>query len=138
MSIIRWNPSLPSLLSRWPETWNDESFLPMTSPSSNLDVYETENEVVIKANVAGVPEDKIDLTFEKGVLWIKADVTEEEEDKKKMHYSKSSWRYSYKVAVPGIIDMSMEPTATVKDGVITVIFKKAEESKPKKLTVKKA
>src|SRR5690606_8101655 len=107
-----------------------------SNASNNLDVYETDDEVVVKANVAGVPADKIDVTFEKGVLTINAQIEETQEDKGKKHYSKSSWNYSYRVAVPGMLDYTAEPNAEVNDGVITLTFKKAEQSKPKKLQVK--
>lgn len=126
-------------LSRWPDIWDDEDFSPMiSSASNNLDVYETADEVIVKANVAGVPADKIDVTFEKGVLIINARVEESSDDTHKKHYNKSSWQYSYRVAVPGMIDYSQEPEAVVKEGVITLSFKKAEQSKPKKLSVKSA
>lgn len=135
MALVRWSP-LSTMLSQWPDVWDDE-MTPSIAGSNNLDVYETEDEVVVKANVAGIPLEDIDLTYEKGVLWIKADKTQEESDKSKKHYSKSSWSYSYKVAVPGLIDYNQEPKAEVDDGVITVSFKKSEASKPKKLTVSK-
>ena len=129
---------LSRALSQWPDFWEDDLVPSMTSlASSNLDVYETDNEVHVRANVAGVKEDDIDLTFEKGVLWIKADRAEEVTDEKRKHYSKSSWNYSYKVAVPGLIDYNQEPVVELDDGMLTVTFKKAEASKPKKLTVKK-
>lgn len=134
MAIVRWNP-LSSMISQWPDFW-DEDMMPSISGSNNLDVYETEDEVVVKANVAGVPIEEIDITYEKGVLWIKAQKTDEDKQDKK-HYSKSSWSYSYKVAVPGLVDYSQEPKAEVDDGVITITFKKSEASKPKKLTVSK-
>lgn len=136
MSIVRWNPVLSSMLNRWPDIW-DEDMAPMTA-SNNLDLFETENEVVVRANVAGVPEENLDMTYEKGVLWIKAEKIEEKDDNKTKHYSRSSWSYSYKVAVPGMLDHTSEPEVTLKDGVVTVRFKKAEASKPKKLSVKKA
>lgn len=136
MSIMRWSPMV-SPLSRWPSIWDEDFDSLMTAPSNTgLEVYETADEVVIKANVAGVPQEKIDITFEKGVLWIKAEETAEQDDTKKKHYSRSSWSYSYKVAVPGMIDYSHEPAATIKNGVIIITFKKAEASKPKKLEVK--
>ena len=137
MSITRWSP-LSRMLSQWPDTWDEDLFSSsMISGNNSLDVYETNEEVVIKANVAGVNESEVDLTFEKGVLWIKAQRTQEEEASDKKHYSKSSWSYSYKVAVPGTIDYGQEPSAEIEDGVVTVTFKKSESSKPKKLTVTK-
>lgn len=136
MSIIRWSP-LMSSFNRWPDFWDDEDFTTVANrANNNLDVYETKDEVVVKANVAGVPADKVEVTFEKGVLWINAEKETEEDSQDKKHFSKSSWKYSYKVSVPGLIDMNAEPNAEVSDGVITVTFKKAEESKPKRLTVK--
>lgn len=135
MSIVRWNPTY-SMLSRWPSIWDEDELTSMIpSAGNNLDVYETANDVVIKANVAGIPIEKVDLTFEKGILWIQAQKEEEQQDESKKHYSKSSWSYSYKVAVPGEIDHTKEPEAVIDNGVITITFKKAEASKPKKLTI---
>lgn len=136
MSLIRWNPALSSL-SRWPSIWDEDDFSNlMTTSSNNLDVYETQDEVVIRANIAGIDEKDIDITFEKGVLWIKAEKALEESDENTKHYNKSSWSYSYKVAVPGTLDLNKEPDAEVENGVLTVTFQKAEISKPKKLTIK--
>lgn len=135
MSIVRWNPTLTAL-NRWPSFFDEEDLLPLNQTGSNLDLYETEDEVVVKANIAGVPADKLDITFEKGVLWIKATAEEEKQDSAKKHYSKASWNYSYRIAVPGDIDHQAEPDAEVDNGVLTVSFKKAEASKPKKLSVK--
>ena len=135
MAIVRWSP-ISRMLSQWPDFW-DEDLLPSSSNARDLDVFETEDEVVVRANVAGTKDEDIDLTFEKGVLLIQASKTEEEEDKKKKHYSKSSWSYSYKVAVPGMIDFSQEPVAEIEDGVVTVTFKKSEGAKPKKLLVQR-
>jgi HSP20 family protein len=132
MTIIRWDPTR-SLL-RWPNIWDDDDFSP--SVGDNLDVYETKDEVVVAAAVAGVDPDQVEVTFEKGILTITgAEEREEAEDKK--YYRRSSRSYSYRVAVPGNIDLSAEPEAKVEHGVIRVSFKKAEETKPKKIAVKK-
>jgi HSP20 family protein len=126
------------MLSRWPEFWDDDISTLLSHDANNLDLYETKDEVIVKANVAGVETDKVEITFEKGVLWIQAKKEEEssDNDEDKKHYSKASWNYSYKVAVPGMLDFNQEPTAEVENGVVTVVFKKAEASKPRKLTVK--
>lgn len=133
MSIIRWDP-LNSVL-RWPNIWEDEDWGLSTLTSNNLDVYETKDDVVVKANVAGVDPDKVDITFEKGILTISAQEVEEKEGKK--YYKKASRSYSYRVAVPGNINPSAEPEAKVAHGIVSVIFKKAAEVKPKKISIKK-
>ncbi len=136
MAIVPFRPF--SMLSNWPSVWDDDDLLGASGSSNNLDVYETEDEVVVKANVAGVPVDKVEVLFEKGVLRIKAQKEEEKEDKLRQHYSRSSWNYSYRVTIPGVsmLDHSVEPDAVIKDGVVKVTFKKAEASKPKQLKVK--
>jgi HSP20 family protein len=133
MDLVPFQPL--RMLSRWPDMWDDQDWSLTTTGSSNLDLFETENEVVVRTNVAGVDAEDIDLTFEDGVLWIKADKVEEKEDEGKTHYAKSSWSYSYKVAIPGKVDATKEPKAEVDNGVLTVTFEKAEVSKPKKLKV---
>ncbi len=138
MSLVRLDPFRS--LSRWPAIWDEDFGLStMTTANNNLDVYETEDEVVVRANVAGVPTDKVDITFEKGVLRITAEAVEEAEEHKKQHYSKSSWSYSYRVVIPGMeagmIDLDSDPDATVEHGVVTVKFKKSKASKSKKVVV---
>lgn len=133
MAIIRWDPM--SSLLRWPNVWEDEDWS-MSPGMDNLDVYETKNDVVVKANVAGVDPDKVEITFEKGVLTIAAREEVEEQSEKKF-YKKATRSYSYRIAIPGHIDLSQEPEASVKDGIVAVTFKKAEEAKPKKISIKK-
>lgn len=138
MSIIRWNPLLTRPMSQWPDLWDEDIFSSaVASFTNNLDVYETENDVVVRANVAGVSEKDLDITFEKGILWIKASRSEEQTDEKKKHFSKAAWDYSYKVAVPGMLDSTAEPQLELNDGMLVITFKKAEASKPKKLSVSK-
>lgn len=130
MAIVRWDPLQ---MLRWPAVWDDDgAFNPEIG--SNMDIYETENEVVVRATIAGIAEDKVEITFEKGVLWIRAEEEQENKEGKKF-YRKATRSYSYKVAVPGNIDLKQDPQAEVQHGVVTITFKKAEEAKPRKISV---
>jgi HSP20 family protein len=134
MAIIRWDPM--SSILRWPNIWEDEDFGVTNVGSENLDVYETKDEVVVKANVAGIDPDKVEITFDKGVLTLSGqEETEEKEGKK--YYKRATRSYSYRVAIPGNIDLAKEPEAKVNHGIVSVTFKKAEEEKPKKISIKK-
>ncbi len=132
MAIAKWDPVDLRSFWRWPSIWEEEE---AEFGGRQLDVYETKDEVVVKAGVAGVKPKNVEVTFEDGIVQIQGQ-QEEEEDKGKKFYKKSSRSYRYRVAVPGNIDLKKEPEAEVKDGVITINFKKAEESKPKKIEVK--
>ena len=134
MAIIRWDPMQAML--RWPNIWEDEDWGVATPGSDNLDVYETKDEVVVKANVAGIDPDKVEITFEKGVLTISGQEETEEKEGRKF-YKKATRSYSYRVAVPGNIDTSAEPEAKINHGIVAVTFKKAEEAKPKKISIRK-
>lgn len=131
MAIVRYDPfSQISTLLRWPSLI-DEDF---QMASQSLDVYETDNHVVVRANVAGVDQKKVKVTFHKGVLTIIGE--EEAEDKSKKYYQKSSQSYYYKVAVPGEINLNKEPAAIFKNGIIEISFDKIPEEKPKEIAVK--
>lgn len=138
MAIVRWSPFINQALNQWPDLWDDAVNSLQNAASNNLDVFETDNEVTVRANVAGVSDKDIDITFEKGVLWIKAQRSEESSDDKKKHFSRSSWSYSYKIAVPGILDQNEEPSVDLKDGMLVITFKKSPAAKPKKLSIKKS
>jgi HSP20 family protein len=116
--------------------WEDEDWGLATAGSDQLDIFETDSQVVIRASVAGVDDEKVDISFEKGVLTISAEETEEKKEGKK-YYRKASRSYSYRVAVPGNVDSKKEPKAEIEKGVVEVRFKKAEEAKPKKISVKR-
>lgn len=134
MAIIRWDPMREML--RWPNVWEDEDWAAPALGSDNLDVFETKDQLVVKANVAGIDPDKVEITFEKGVLNISGREEVEEKEGKK-YYKKATRSYSYRVAVPGNINLSVEPEAKVEHGIVSVSFTKAEEAKPKKIAIKK-
>jgi HSP20 family protein len=135
MAIMR---SDPFRLHNWPVLWDwdEEDSAPVAA--SNLEIYETSEDVVVRANVPGVTEKDIDLTFEKGVLWIRAEVEgkKDESQTDRKYYYRASRDYSYKINVPGSVDWQKEPQADLSDGVLTVNFKKSEVDKPKRIAVK--
>lgn len=132
MTIVRYDPM--RMMLRWPNLWDEEDFPTLTN-GGGLDLYETSEEVVVKASVAGVEPEKVDITFEKGVLTITASETEEKTEGAK-YYQKSNRSYAYRVAVPGNLNLSAEPEAKFSNGVVSVAFKKAEEAKPKKIAIR--
>ena len=101
-----------------------------------LSISEDNNHVYVEAHLPGLKPENIDVTFEKGVLWIRGERHEEEEDKKKKFYKKASSSFSYRVHVPGLIDEKKDPEAVYKDGVMKVSFIKSKENQTKKINIK--
>ncbi len=122
---------------RFPSIWDDEDdWGMMANVPTGVTISEDEKHIYVEVAVPGVDPKDVEVTFDKGVLWIKGEGKVEEEDKKKKFYRKATSSFSYRVAVPGEIDADAEPQAQSKHGMMKVTFIKAPKSMPKKITVK--
>ena len=111
----------------WP--WQRES-------DFGLSISEDDNAVYIEAALPGIDPQQVEVTFEKGLLWIRGEVKDEEKDNRKQYYRKTSQSFSYRTAVRDTVDESSEPNVVGKNGMVTVTFAKSAKSTPKKLKVK--
>lgn len=118
------------------EEGEEEGWLENFSEPSGLSVSEDSAYVFVEAAVPGLKPDEIEMTFDKGILWIKGEKREETEEKTKKYYRKALSVFSYRIAVPGNIDESKQPEAICKNGVLYVTFYKASPSQPKKIPIK--
>jgi HSP20 family protein len=139
MAIVRWRDPV-NLMPRslWPGLWADEDFWP--EEKDGFTVYETDDDVIAKANVPGIPAENVDVSYNSGVLSIKAEYEEPKKEKgkkKKVYRQAREARYFYTTSIPCPIKGN-KIDAEVKDGIVTVTMPKAEESKPKKIKVKQA
>jgi HSP20 family protein len=101
-----------------------------------LDVAETENEWVVKAELPGLKDEDVEVNLQDGLLTIKGDKREKQEDKKK-HYHRVERRFGAfcrSVQLPSGVNGD-GVAATFKDGVLEVILPKADEAKAKKIEV---
>jgi HSP20 family protein len=114
--------------------WDDDDDTMTVSSPSGLSVSEDEKNVYVEASMPGLDAKDIEVTFDKGVVWVKGEAKEEEKNKK--YYRRASRSFSYRVAVPGEVNPDAEPEATYKNGVMTVTFAKSPKKQPKKIAVK--
>jgi HSP20 family protein len=124
---------LPIIASDLWENLGD--LVPMSGTLNGLSISEDEENVYVEAAVPGIDPKDIEVTFDKGVLWVKGE-SKEEEKKGKKYYRKASSSFSYRVAIPGEVDWKTEPVATSKNGLMTVAFPKSAKVPPKKISVK--
>ena len=118
--------------------FEDEDWLGnLPTTTSGLSVAEDDKNVYIEANMPGLKADNIEVTFQKGELWIRGERKEEEKDKDRKYYRMASSEYSYRVMIPGEVEEKAEPSVNYKDGVLTATFKKVAKSEPKRISVKK-
>jgi HSP20 family protein len=102
--------------------------------SSGLSVSEDDKHVYVEAAVPGVDPQKIEVSYDKGVLWIRGQ--QEEKNKDRKFYRRASTSFSYRMVIPGNVDESKDPEATYKNGIMQVTFDKIPEPQPKKIAVK--
>lgn len=105
-----------------------------SNESSNISIYENNDNIFVETAVPGIDPKDINITFEKGLLYIKAETKKEEEKNMKYHL-KASRCFSYRIPLPNKIDEQTTPKAEYKDGVLKVIFNKSKASQPQKIKI---
>lgn len=110
---------------------------PLTGGGLPLDVYETDQDVVVKASLPGVKAEDIDISVVGDSLTIKGSVQEESEVEDGCYYCRERREGTYQrsITLPSIIQAD-KAEAKVEDGVLTLVLPKAEEVKPKSIKVK--
>ena len=101
-----------------------------------VDITETENELVLKADVPGVELKDIDIQLENGTLTVKGERKFEKEEKNKgFHRMERSYGSFVRIfTVPETVD-SEKVKAGYEAGVLTITLPKKEIAKPKAIKV---
>jgi HSP20 family protein len=146
-SIVRWEPFRDMVALRDAmDRMFDERFVrppvpfgPWADATMAVDMYETDEAVVVKAPIPGVKAEEIDVSITGDTLTIKAEIADEEEVSRE-NYLRRERRYGSccrSVTLPGGLETE-QAEADYSDGVLTLTFPKAEEVKPKTIEVKTA
>jgi HSP20 family protein len=102
-----------------------------------VDMYETDDNVVVKTSIPGVSADDIEVSVSGDTLTIKAETKEEAEVKRENYLRRERRHGSYcrSVTLPGGLETG-EAEADYTDGILTLTIPKSEEVKPKSIKVK--
>lgn len=101
-----------------------------------VDVYQTKDTVVIKAPIAGVKPDDIDISLTEDVLTLRGERKEEiVVDREHYYVQECYWgSFSRSVILP-TATVSEKAQAALKDGVLTITIPKVVQDKIKKIKV---
>ncbi|HEY7935971.1 MAG TPA: Hsp20/alpha crystallin family protein [Candidatus Limnocylindrales bacterium] len=112
-------------------TWSGQgtNFLP-------LDIYETADDIVVRALVPGVAPDGIDIQFQGGVLTVRAKSVEPDIDPGAawLLHEVTPGEYIRQVTLPRAIDADAAHTK-FEQGVLTLTLPKTADAKPKQIKV---
>ena len=146
MAIERWHPitDLMSLRQAMDRLFEDSYVRPSRAltgadgvGAAALDVYQTPDEVVVKATVPGCKPEDVSIDITGDTLTIKGETKAEQEIKREdyLYQERRYGSFSRTVILPGGLK-SDKAEATIEDGILTLSIPKAEEVKPKAIRVK--
>jgi HSP20 family protein len=102
-----------------------------------IDVVERANEFLVQTELPGVRKDDIDVTIENGVLTISGEIRNahaEQKDERVVRQERRYGRFARSLRLGTQVD-EKHVKANYKDGVLELLLPKAEEVKPKKISV---
>jgi HSP20 family protein len=145
MTLVRWDPfqELVSWSNRLNRTLSD----PTTARTEDafgawappVDIFEKDNNLVIRAELPGVDKKDIDVRIENGVLTLhgerKRETTIDEENAYRMERIYGTFTRSF--SLPTTVDPT-KINALFKDGILELTVPKLETAKPKRIEIRAA
>lgn len=142
--LTRWEPfrmsrRMHDLLDRWMDSafMDFPSFGALFEGGVPIDVYQTDDNVVVKATAPGFKPEDINISITGDTLTIQGEAKEErEETGAKYHLRERRMEsFSRSIILPASVDAD-KAQAEFEDGILTLTLPKVEEAKPKTITVK--
>ena len=145
MAVVRWDPfrDLNMLQDRMNRLFDDagrnlrgDEPAATTTWSPAVDIFETEGEIVVKAELPGMERKDITLNLEKNVLTLRGERRFEKETKDDNYHriERSYGGFSRAFSIPATVDEE-HISAEYKDGVLKIALPKKEQAKPKQIRI---
>ncbi len=141
-TLTRWDPFQEAMTLR--EAVNrlfEESFVPALPTRDGgfvaaLDLSETPEAYIVEMAVPGMKAEDLNVTIENGVLTISGEVKQSEEAKERNYHriERRYGRFSRNITLPATV-RGDAIEAHLEHGVLTLRVPKAEEVKPRKITI---
>ncbi len=145
MAIVRWEPFRDLLATQKEfDRLFREAFTPgfgggelSTRPwAPPVDIFENENNIVLKAELPGVDPKDVEVRVEGNTLYLKGERKFEKETKEENYHrvERSYGSFARSFSLPNSIDAE-KVAADYKDGLLTLTLPKREEAKPKTVKI---
>jgi len=147
MAIVRWDPfrDLMTIQDRMNRLFDqtlsktrtdDDEGLTASTWSPSVDIYETADSVVLKAELPGLSRENIDIQVRDNTLTLKGERKFEREvkDENYLRIERSYGAFQRAFNLPSVIQQD-KIKAVFKEGVLEVTMPKAEEAKPKQVKI---
>jgi HSP20 family protein len=148
-NLIRWEPArdFMSLREAMDHLFNDAFTRPLSLRDGwslpPIDMYQTDEEIVVKASIPGFNANDVQISVTGEILTLRGEMKQENEKtssskgkEKAWHIREQRWgSFERSVALPTEV-VADKARAEFENGILTVTLPKAEEVKPKTITVK--
>lgn len=146
MAIVRWEPfrELSTLQNEMNRLFNTAFDAPAGSNGGNtlrrwmpaMDLVETEDHFVLRADLPGLKQDDVKIEFEDGTLTVSGERKAEHESKNEGYYrvERAFGSFSRSLTLPHGIDPEAV-TANFDNGVLEVRIPKPEARKPRRIEI---
>jgi len=150
MDLVPWNKRAPNdlwdafndLRSEMERSFGDFRFPDATglldrTGSPAMDIIETNEEILVVADLPGVKKEDLELNLAGTLLTIKGSKRMEQNSDKRRIFRKETWTGSFArtIDLPANID-NEKVDAELKDGVLTLRISKREEAKTKTISIR--
>ncbi len=142
-NITRWEPvrEMMTLREAMDRLFDDAFTRPFGqnggSMMPSIDMYQTKDDVVVKASLPGLKAEDVDITITADVLTLRGEFKHDEDRKDATWHIREHRGGSFERSVMLPVDIQSDKVkAEFEDGVLTVTLPKAETVKPRTITVK--
>ena len=139
--LTRWEPfrDLSRLQDEMNRLFEDRLFKTGESVgwTPACDVYEDEEALLLRFELAGIDPKQVEIRFENGVLTVRGERKLEKEEKRENYHrvELSYGAFTRSFSLPGTVDAE-KIRADAKDGILTVTLPKRAEARPRPIQVK--
>ncbi|HKI54543.1 MAG TPA: Hsp20/alpha crystallin family protein [Anaerolineales bacterium] len=142
-NLIRWEPAreMMSLRDAMDRLFDDAFTRPLSLRDGwsvpAIDMFQTDDEIVVKAALPGIKADEVQINVTGEVLTLKGEVKQNQEMEEKAWHLREQRFGSFErsIALPTDV-VADKAKADFENGILTITLPKAEEVKPKTITVK--
>ncbi|MBW2249802.1 MAG: Hsp20/alpha crystallin family protein [Deltaproteobacteria bacterium] len=146
MTIVKWDPfrnvaALQDRINRifdesFSRTANVDDDISMSAWKPTVDIYETDEAIILKAELPGIKKEDVSVEIKDNVITLRGERVEDKEIKEGSYFRKERCFGTFSRAFN--LQHRVQPDkikAKFKDGILEIEIPKPEEEKPKQITV---
>ena len=145
MAVVRWTPMGPlrsfqeemnRMFNEFFRSGGEEAGWGLRTWAPPVDIYETDDALVLKAELPGVSKEEVSIEIHHNTLLLKGERKGEAEVKEDQYHrvERAYGTFQRSFVLPTLVDQE-HVQATYKDGVLELRLPKSEAAKPKRIAI---